>query len=118
MSEEIKNENGSCDISDLVCDENNTDNLFLTGEDGKEYEFEQIAVIPLDEKVYCILRPVTPMEGVESEDEAFIMELVSDPENGGDTLELIDDETIVERVFEDYYRLCKEAEEEEQKGEN
>ena len=107
MSDEKMNE--SCGLANILGDENNTDNLFLTGADGKDYEFEQIAVIPLDDKVYCILHPVTPMEGVESEDEAFVMELVTDEETGGDILELVDDDATVDRVFEDYYKLCKES---------
>ena len=40
---------------ELLLDENNTENLKLYDENNKETEFEQVAVIPMNEKVYAIL---------------------------------------------------------------
>ena len=55
---------------ELLLDENNNDNIKLYDEENNCVEFEQIATIPMDEKIYVILKPVAPMENV-AEDEAL-----------------------------------------------
>ena len=55
---------------EMLLDENNNENLKLYDENNKETEFEQIAVIPLNEKIYAILKPVTKIVGV-NDDEAL-----------------------------------------------
>jgi len=86
-------------------DEENNDNLILYDENDRETEFEQCAVIPLDEKVYAILKPVDEIEGV-ADDEAlvFVIEEIEDE----DMLVIVDDEELVTRVFEVYYDLLRE----------
>ena len=37
---------------DMLLDENNTDNIKLYNEDNQEVEFEQIALVPIEEKTY------------------------------------------------------------------
>jgi len=56
---------------EMLLDEKNDDNIKLYDENNKETEFEQIAIIPLEDKVYAILKPVTNIEGIE-EDEALV----------------------------------------------
>lgn|SRR5690554_1237499 len=89
---------------ELLLDEENTDNIKLYDENNKETEFEQIAIIPIDERVYAILKPVTEIVGV-SDDEAivFVIEEVEDEE----VLVIVDDEDIVDKVFNEYYALLK-----------
>ena len=64
---------------EMLLDENNTENLKLYDENNKETEFEQVAIIPLDEKIYAILKPVTKIVGV-NDDEAlvFVIEEIDD----------------------------------------
>ena len=90
---------------ELLLDENNTENLKLYDENNKETEFEQVAVIPLDEKLYAILKPITDIAGIE-EDEAlvFVIEEIDDE----DCLVLCDNMEVVNKVFEEYYVLLKE----------
>ena len=90
---------------DMLFDENNTDNIVLFDEENKEVEFEQIAIIPLEEKTYAILRPLDEEEPL-AEDEAvvFAIEELDDeevliPERNMDT---------VDKVFDKYYELLKE----------
>ena len=66
---------------EMLLDENNTENLKLYDENNKETEFEQVAVIPLNEKIYAILKPVTKIVGV-NDDEAlvFVIEEIEDEE--------------------------------------
>ena len=89
---------------ELLLDENNTDNLKLYDENNKETEFEQVAVIPMNEKVYAILKPVTKIVGV-NDDEAlvFVIEEIDDE----DCLVIVDDEKVVDDVFKEYYELLK-----------
>ena len=42
---------------DALLDENNNDNIVLYAEDDEATEFEQVAVIPMEDALYCILRP-------------------------------------------------------------
>ena len=90
---------------EMLLDETNTENLKLYDENNRETEFEQVAIIPLDEKIYAILKPVTKIVGV-NDDEAlvFVIEEVEDE----DCLVIVDDEQIVDRVFKEYYALLKE----------
>lgn len=92
-------------VFEILLDENDVDNIVLLDEDGKEIEFEQIAVIPLGDKVYCILHPLN-VEGVD-EDEACVMEMHND-EDGTERLEAVADDDLVAQVFDEYYRLCDE----------
>lgn len=90
---------------DMLFDENNTENIVLYDEENKETEFEQIAIIPLDEKIYAILRPIDE-ENPLPEDEAvvFTIEEVDDEEV---LIPEYDDE-IIDKVFEKYYELLNE----------
>lgn len=95
------------DMKSMLPDENNTDPIMLTAEDGSEYEFAQVAVIPLDEKVYCILKPLSQMDGVESDVEAFVMELGENTDTGEDCLYMVVDDDVIDRVFNGYYSLLR-----------
>ena len=89
-----------------ILDPDNEDNIILFDENNNETEFSQVAVIPLNEKIYVILKPETEIEGV-GEDEAlvFIIEEIEDE----DTLVLCCDEDAIDKVFEEYYKLLREA---------
>jgi len=95
-------------VFEILTDEKDTDNIVLQNEDGEETEFEQIAVIPWGDGVYCILRPLG-IEGV-AEDEAFVFQLKDDNET--ESLEVVTDDKLAAKVFEEYYRLCDETIEE------
>lgn len=99
MSEEVKEEKNPIDC---IFDEDNTDPIVLYNEKGEPVEFEQVAVIPLDERVYAILKPIKEMEGI-GEDEALVFEVVetaSDEEE--DFLALVVDVDTIDRVFKVY----------------
>ena len=89
---------------DMLLDENNTDNIKLYNEENEEVEFEQIALVPIDERIYAILKPAATMEGV-ADDEALVfgIEEIDDE----DCLVIVEDDTIVDKVFEEYYKMLK-----------
>lgn len=91
---------------EMILDEECDDNIVLFDEDGESTEFEQIAVIPLDDQLYCILRPVDMPEL--DEDEAFVFSISEDGEEGA--IDLVEDDDIVEEVFQLYYTLLDDEE--------
>ncbi|MCM1290226.1 MAG: DUF1292 domain-containing protein [Corallococcus sp.] len=92
-------------VFEILTDENDTENIVLQNEEGEEVEFEQIATIPLGEEVYCILRPLS-MEDI-AEDEAFVFRLANGKDDE-ENLELVTDDKLSSKVFDEYYRLCDE----------
>ena len=86
---------------DALFDENNSDPIVLLSEEGEEISLEQIALIPIEEKTYAILKPITPMEGI-GEDEALVFSIEVNQEMGDEFLMLVVDEKIIDAVFDIY----------------
>ena len=90
---------------DMLFDENNNDNIVLFDEKNNQVEFEQIAIIPLEEKTYAILRPLgDEVELAEDEAVVFVIDEIDDE----DVLMIEEDDQIIDKVFEKYYELLKE----------
>lgn len=90
-----------------ILDENNLDNIVLYDAENKPIEFEQVALIPLEStgKLYAILIPVTPMQGVE-EGEGVLF--VLDEEKGD--IDIVRDEKIIDEALTVYQQLIEEGE--------
>lgn len=92
-----------------ILDENNIDNIVLYNEKDEPFEFEQIALIPLNDgekqDLYAILLPVTPLYGID-EDEAVVFE-VNEKEN---VIRVCESETIIDQVLTEYEKLLEESE--------
>ncbi len=84
------------------------DNITMFDEDDREIEFAQVALVPLGDKLYAILAPVTEIEGV-ADNEAFVF-LIDEEE---ETLDMVTDEAIGEAVFAIYEKMVAEDEENE-----
>lgn len=104
MKEEIKNP------IDCLFDEDNTDPISFYNEKGEKVSFEQIAIIPLEERIFAILKPIEKTEGI-ADDEALVFEVV-EPENEEDEeyLNLIADLELIDKVFDVYNKLMDEEE--------
>ena len=89
---------------ELLLDENNNENVKLYDENNNCVEFEQIATIPMDERIFVILKPVTQMENV-AEDEAIVFEIQEIDDE--DCLVVVTDDKIVDDVFNQYYEMLK-----------
>ena len=100
-----RNEEEELSIVDILLDENNTDNLVLFNEQGEEKEFEQIAVIPYDSKVYVILRPVDFDELTDDEACVFALE----PDGNDFTLDLVLEDDLLDAVFDIYNKAAEEG---------
>ena len=101
------------DVLDILLDEENDDPISLFDENDNEIKFEQVAIIPENEKIYAILKPIDEMEGVE-DDEAIVF-VVDQDEEGNSVLIVEKDEPTAIKVFDKYYQLLDEAEEAEKK---
>ena len=92
---------------EMLLDPDDSDPIMLYNEKGEPCKFDQVALIPLDEKLYVILSPVTPIPGVgENEGLVFSIEEIEDE----DTLVLCADPEIIDRVFDVYEALLAEEE--------
>ena len=83
---------------DMIFDEDCNDNVFLKDENGQMIEFEQVAVIPLDEMIFVILHPVS-----EKEEVGYIF--MYDIAGPNEVLEIVKDEDIIEAVWDCYDTL-------------
>ena len=89
-----------------ILDENNTENVILYDPDNKPIEFEQVAVIPLEEndKLYAIMIPVTPMQGV-NEGEGVLFEI----DETAQDIQVVRDEKIIDKVLAIYEKLIEDG---------
>ena len=93
---------------DQILDPENDENIVLTDpETGEKVEFEQVAIIPVNEELYCILAPVEKFEGVE-DGEAPVFHIFED-EDGEFTLEEVLDEETLDLIFEEYTKLWEKS---------
>lgn len=93
------------EILGILLDEENTDKLIFVY-DNSVYEAKQIAVIPVEGRLYAILRLFL---GDENEDEGKVVAFYIDLKNK--TFACVDDD-IQEQVFEIYNKAVEEAENE------
>lgn len=113
ISKEVEEELSDFDILDIILDENNTEPLILQDEKGKQIRFEQVAVIPYNEKIYVILKPIDKIEGVE-DDQAIVF--LADETKRPTVLVPEQDEKIAVKIFDEYYNLVEEANKKAKKG--
>lgn len=94
-------------FTDKLFDDNNEERVHITDEDGRDIEFEQVAVVDYEGAYYAILKPVTELEGV-SDDEVLIFFI--DEEN--DKLVYVEDEDVGDGVMDVFYEMLEEYDEE------
>ena len=103
MSEKMDND----PISRLL-DPKDSDPIILYNENDNQVEFEQIALIPLEDKLYAILKPSKKMEGV-ADDEAIVFNFQEDDEQAP-ILVVEENDKVIDDVFEMYNKLLDEEE--------
>lgn len=89
-------------IIDQILDKNNHDVLQIQGKNKERLEFEQVALINLEEELFTILHPlakdVLP-------DDVLVFRIVFTEQEAELVLE--ENEQMIEACFEEYYRLSK-----------
>lgn len=77
----------------------------LVDEDGNEVDFEHLMTLEHKGQTYICLVPVEPMEDV-AEDELVILRIETD-EDGNDYYTSIDDDALLDEVFEKYLEIAE-----------
>ena len=95
------------DILEILLDENNSDPIFLNN-GSRTVAFDQIAVIPYEEEIYCILKPLEEIPGVGKHDAAVFYVKEGDDDTQTQLIAVIDEKKAV-AIFKEYYRLLIEA---------
>lgn len=115
-----------------LLDADNNENIILYDENNNTLEFEQVALIPLVGKdnrklvvhnendetnefeevvilnksdIYAIVKPHTKMDGFE-EDEGVVIGIREI--DGEESIYIVDDNEIIDQVYEEYYQLLRE----------
>ena len=119
MSEEQKNLNAvkdsesKCDCGEEACDcEEYGDIVELVDDDGNTLKFVHVATIDYENKWYVFFSPTEEVEGVTT-DEVVIFRLDSDKE-GKDVFSPIEDEELLQKVYDEYVKIMEEDEETEE----
>ncbi len=98
----MNNKEQEISLFEKLLNKDNLDSVTLNDEEGNAYEFEQVVSIFDERRLFCILHPITKIEGIE-DDEAVVFEYTDD-----DKLSVVEDETLVLKIFDKYYELIEE----------
>ncbi len=109
MSEKEKKCTCGCDEHGCDCQEHDFDEpIELTTDDGKKYKFYLVGTIEYKGKNYSAFEPAEQIDGIE-DDDLIIFELSGDDEETADLLP-IEDEALLDEVFEEFCRVLEEDE--------
>ena len=111
MSEKEKKCNWGCDEHGKDCDcgcDMDDDIVELTTEDGKKLKFYFVGSIEYKGKNYSAFEPAEQIDGIE-DDDLVIFEVSGDDEETADLLP-IEDEKLLDEVFEEFCRVLEEDE--------
>jgi len=95
------------DILDILLDDENKDPIPLVSKTGEVITFEQVAVIPYGEKIYCVLKPLDKLDYI-ADDEAVVF-FVDFDDDGAPILMVEVDELKAIDVFKKYYAMLDKA---------
>lgn len=90
---------------EVLLDENSNDPIVLYDEKDNAVTFEQVAIIPFEDNLYALLKPVDKMEGV-ADDEAVVFKFDED-ENESPILTVVTEDKLIDNVFNIYLDLTK-----------
>ena len=102
----MSNETIENDPIHRLLDPKDSDPITLYDENDNKVEFEQIALIPLEDRLYAILKPANKMEGV-ADDEAIVFSFQEDDEQAP-VLVVEENDKIIDEVFDVYNKLLDE----------
>lgn len=104
--DEKKHDHDCCDGDcDCGCEDEIVE---LTTEDGKKLKFYFVGTIEYKGKFYSAFEPAEQIDGIE-DDDLIIFELSGDDEETADLLP-VEDEALLDEVFEEFCRVLEEDE--------
>lgn len=93
-------------VLDILLDADNCDPIVLTDVNGRNIAFEQIAVMPYDGKIYCVLKPLDKLCGI-GDDEAIVFRVDEDGDDAF-TIRIEENMSVAVTIFEMYYDLLED----------
>ena len=97
-----------CGEDDCDCGCDHDEPVELTTDDGKKLKFYFVGTIEYKGKNYSAFEPAEQIDGIE-EDDLVIFELSGDDEDTADLLP-VEDEKLLDEVFEEFCRVLEEDE--------
>ncbi len=99
---------------ECLLDETNSDPIILYDENDKAVKFEQVALIPFEDDLYALLKPIDKIDGVE-DDEAVVFKFEED-ESGAPILTVVIEDKLIDDVFKIYLDMVNEEKEKLEKN--
>lgn len=93
--------------------ENKEETVVLLDEDGKETEFEHILTFVYEGERYVALSPIDEQKTLDSDVEREVIMLKIENKDGEDTYSSIENEVLLNEVFDAFLELMDEMEDEE-----
>lgn len=93
-------------LIDILLDEDNNDPIVLVNADGKKVGFEQVAVIPIEEKTYFVLHPIGEPNIADGEVAIFYSD---DEDSDNPVLRTETDENKIRLVLDELEKMLDEA---------
>ncbi len=98
-----------------MSDEFGSNYITITDDEGNEYELEHLDTIEYGDDLYMAFLPTEPDENGEQPTEMIILKVVE--ENGEELFESIDDDDLLEKVYETFMEQLFGDDEEEEEDE-
>ncbi len=108
MADFFEDQNTSEDDDDII--------VLYNEQTDKDEEFYHLATLDVDNKWYVVMKPVEKLEDI-GEDEVLIYEITED-KDGNSSFEAIEDDAILQKVFDEFMAEIDRYDEEENEGEN
>lgn len=95
-------------FADILFDSENEDPIEMTNADGERYRFDQVAIIPIGDDFFCILKPIDRVDGIK--DDEVVVFFIGENSYGENELYLVEERDVAEEVMKRFYRLLEEQE--------
>lgn len=106
MADFFEDQNTSEDDDDII--------VLYNEQTDKDEEFYHLATLDVENKWYVVMKPVEKLEDI-GEDEVLIYEITED-KDGNTSFEAIEDDAILQKVFDEFMAEIDRYDEEENEG--
>ena len=103
MADYFKDQMGTTEDDDII--------VLYNEETDKDEEFFELATLDVDGKWYIVMKPVEQLPDI-ADDEVLIYEIIED-KDGNSNFAPIEDEAVLEKVFNEFIAMLEEWDEEE-----
>jgi len=105
MERNVMNDNND---NEKKLEEEGIDVVEIYSDDGETAKFELLDTLDVDKVKYMVIAPLNEKEEIEEEIENVYIASVIPTEDGQETLDMIEDEKIIDKVFEEFKKRNKD----------